>query len=45
MVGTDLEDVLEVAIPVWIADEWPLHRPRYIGRDLTWAEWLERADA
>lgn len=44
MVGSDLEDVLEIAVPVWIANEWPLRRPRYIGRDLTWAEWLERAD-
>jgi hypothetical protein len=45
MVGSDLEGVLEVAVPVWIANEWPLRRPRYIGRDLTWAEWQERADA
>ena len=44
MVGSDLEDVLEVAVPVWIANEWPLARPRYIGRDLTWAEWVERSD-
>jgi len=45
MLGSDLEDVLEIAIPVWIANEWPLVRPRYIGRDLTWDEWRERAGA
>ncbi len=42
---TRLEDVLEIAIPVWIASEWPPTRPRSIGRDLTWAEWRGRAGA
>jgi hypothetical protein len=27
-------------VPAWIAAEWPLERPRYVGRDLIWAEWL-----
>jgi hypothetical protein len=43
MVGSDLEAVLEVVLPVWIASEWPLQHPRYIGRDLTWAEWEQQA--
>jgi hypothetical protein len=43
MVGSDLEAVLEVVLPVWIASEWPLQHPRHIGRDLTWAEWEHRA--
>ncbi len=38
--GTDLAAALETVIPAWISDEWPFERPRYIGRDLTWAEWL-----
>ena len=31
---------LDELVPRWIAAEWPLERPRYVGRDLTWAEWL-----
>ena len=27
-------------MPRWIADDWPLEQPRYVGRDLTWAEWI-----
>jgi hypothetical protein len=45
LADSDLAEVLEVAVPVWIADEWPLRCPRYIGRDLTWGEWIERARA
>ena len=45
IVGSDLDELLEVAIPVWISAEWPLRSPRYIGRDLTWAEWREQAGA
>ena len=26
--------------PRWIAADWPLEHPRYVGRDLTWAEWM-----
>lgn len=39
-VGTDLEAALDELVPRWIAEEWPLVRPRYVGRDLTWAEWM-----
>ena len=24
----------------WIAEDWPLEHPRYVGRDLDWAAWL-----
>ena len=40
MVGTPLEEELDRAVPVWIATRWPFQSPRYIGRDLTWADWL-----
>jgi len=39
-VGTDLEAALDDLVPRWIAEVWPLESPRYVGRDLTWAEWL-----
>jgi RimJ/RimL family protein N-acetyltransferase len=39
-VGTDVERALDELVPGWIADEWPLTAPRYVGRDLTWAEWI-----
>lgn len=39
-VGTDLEAALDALVPGWIAADWPFERPRYIGRDLSWDEWL-----
>ena len=39
-VGTDLERALDEFVPRWIADDWPLEQPRYVGRDLSWAEWI-----
>jgi hypothetical protein len=43
-VGTELEAALDELVPRWIAAEWPLERPRYVGRDLTWDEWLALPD-
>jgi hypothetical protein len=43
-VGGALDEVLHDAIPAWIASEWPFTSPRYIGEQLTWAEWLALAD-
>jgi hypothetical protein len=40
LLGSDLERALDQLVPRWIATEWPLARPRYVGRDLTWQEWL-----
>jgi hypothetical protein len=39
-VGTVVEAALDGFVPRWIAEDWPLERPRYVGRDLSWAEWL-----
>jgi RimJ/RimL family protein N-acetyltransferase len=44
-VGTPIEAELDRFVPTWVADGWPFRRPRYIGRDLTWDEWLALADA
>jgi RimJ/RimL family protein N-acetyltransferase len=39
--GSVLDAELTRLVPTWIAREWPFVRPRYIGHDLTWAEWLD----
>lgn len=39
-VGSEVESALDDFVPTWIAREWPLQAPRYVGRDLTWREWL-----
>jgi len=39
LVGSDVERALDEFVPRWLAEAWPLRRPRYVGRDLTWAEW------
>ena len=35
---------LDELVPLWIAADWPLERPRYVGRDLTWDAWLALPD-
>ena len=44
LVGSEVERALDAFVPRWIASEWPLARPRYVGRDLTWAEWMALPD-
>ena len=39
-VGSPVEEALDIAVPRWIASDWPLTAPRYVGRDLTWDAWL-----
>jgi hypothetical protein len=41
LVGTPVEAALDELVPKWIARDWPLTRPRYVGRDLSWQEWLD----
>jgi hypothetical protein len=44
-VGAPVEAELDRFVPTWIAEVWPFRQPRYIGRDLTWDEWLALPDA
>jgi hypothetical protein len=44
LVGTDLEAALDEFVLGWIATRWPLQAPRYVGRDLSWDEWLALPD-
>ena len=40
LVGSDVERALDAFVPRWIDQVWPLPAPpRYVGRDLPWAEW------
>jgi hypothetical protein len=39
-VDTDLDRCLEEAVPRWVSEAWPFAMPRFIGRDLSWREWL-----
>jgi len=43
-VGSDVEAALDELVPRWIAADWPLAHPRYVGRDLTWDEWVALDD-
>ena len=44
LVGTDAERALDESVPRWPAADWPLRRPRYVGRDLSWDDWLALTD-
>jgi RimJ/RimL family protein N-acetyltransferase len=39
-VGTPVEAALDELVPRWVVESWPFQRPRYVGRDLSWADWL-----
>src|SRR5580692_6318256 len=40
LVGGDVERAFDVLVPQWIAADWPFLQPRYLGRDITWGDWL-----
>ncbi|MBV9291200.1 MAG: hypothetical protein JO222_02030 [Frankiales bacterium] len=40
LVGGDVESALDALVPEWIATAWPFRNARFIGRDLSWEEWL-----
>jgi len=44
LVGSAVERALDAFVPRWLAARWPLRAPRFVGRDLTWAEWLALPD-
>jgi len=35
-----LRTTLADFVPTWVADTWPFTAPRFIGRDLSWKDWL-----
>ena len=40
LVGTDVERTLDEFAERWLREDWPLPAPpRFVGRDLSWAEW------
>ena len=40
LVGTDVERALDDVAERWLREAWPLPAPpRFVGCDLTWAEW------
>jgi RimJ/RimL family protein N-acetyltransferase len=39
-VGSTVEAALDDLVPAWVARDWPLDAPRYVGRDLSWQDWL-----
>ena len=38
--GSPVEAALDAFVPGWIARDWPFVQPRYVGLDLSWAEWM-----
>jgi len=44
LVGGEVETALQDAVPCWTAALWPLVQPRYLGRDVSWADWLALPD-
>lgn len=40
LLGSEVERSLDVLVPQWIAADWPFRRPRYLGRDISWQDWL-----
>ncbi|HET7326128.1 MAG TPA: hypothetical protein VFJ14_02465 [Nocardioidaceae bacterium] len=44
LVGGPIEAALDEFVPQWIGNDWPLERPRYVGRDLSWHDWLALPD-
>jgi RimJ/RimL family protein N-acetyltransferase len=40
LAGGPVEIALDAAVPAWVARDWPLERPRYVGRDLSWPDWI-----
>jgi hypothetical protein len=40
LLDSPVHEALDEFIPRWVAERWPLSAPRYVGRDLTWAQYL-----
>lgn len=44
LVGGPVEAALDAAVPAWVAADWPLDQPHYVGRDISWSDWLALPD-
>ena len=40
LVDSDVERALDRFVPEWIERDWPVVRPRYVPRDISWSDWL-----
>lgn len=45
LLGSGIEGTLDDFVPKWIGGEWPFQNPRYIGRDISWEDWLALPDS
>jgi RimJ/RimL family protein N-acetyltransferase len=44
LVSGPIAEAIDAFVPRWIDEAWPFVRPRFVGRDLTWAAWLALPD-
>lgn len=44
LVGGPVEAALDELVPRWLHEDWPFGHVRYVGRDLSWSEWLALPD-
>lgn len=40
LVDSTVERALDALVPQWIAADWPFERPRFIGREISWSDYL-----
>ena len=45
LVGGPIDQALDAFVPGWVLEDWPFTAPRFIGHDLTWADYLALPDA
>jgi hypothetical protein len=41
LVGSEVEKALDELVPRWLGQDWPFRSPRYVPRDISWAQWQE----
>ncbi|MFC1413309.1 GNAT family N-acetyltransferase [Streptacidiphilus sp. N1-12] len=40
LVGSEAERALDALVPQWLAADWPFQQPCYLGRGISWQDWL-----
>lgn len=40
LVDSKVEQALDELVPQWIAADWPFEQPRFLGREISWSDWL-----